>query len=97
LLLRERDQATPRPIPGAQNGWAPCFARAGDRVAFYTGFPGALRVVPLAGGSPLTLVADSTYGNGGAWSRDGWIYYIGGTAGELALRRIRPRAASPSW
>jgi serine/threonine-protein kinase len=97
LLLRERDQVTPKPIPDAETGWAPFFSPDGANVAFYTGFPGALKVVPISGGSPRTLVSDSAYGNGGAWSADGWIYYIGGTAAELHLMRIPAEGGAPEF
>jgi serine/threonine-protein kinase len=95
LVLRERDQVTPKPIPDADNGWAPFFSPDGANIAFYTGFPGALKVVPISGGSPRTLVPDSAYGNGGAWSDDGWIYYTGGSAGELRLMRVRAEGGTP--
>lgn len=95
LLLRERDQVTPKPIPDAQNGWAPFFSPDGANVAFYTGFPGTLKVVPVSGGAPRVLVPDSAYGNGGSWSTDGWIYFSGGTAGELHLKRIRAEGGTP--
>ena len=95
LLLRRRDQIVATPIPDASTGWAPFFSPDGANVAFYTGFPGALKVVPIAGGSPRTLVADSTYGNGGTWGADGWIYYIGGGAGALQIMRIRAEGGPP--
>jgi eukaryotic-like serine/threonine-protein kinase len=97
LVLRERDQVSPKPIPDAENGWAPFFSPDGANVAFYTGFPGALKVVPIAGGSPRVLIPDSAYGNGGAWSEDGWIYYSGGAAGELKIMRVRAEGGTPEF
>ena len=95
LLLRDLDRFDATPIPGTETGWSPCFSPDGDQLAFNTGFPGALRVVSLSGGTAVTLVADSTYGNGTAWSDDCWIYYVGSAGGHLGLMRIRASGGTP--
>ncbi len=89
LGRRRRDELRPLPIPNTENAWSPTFSPNGTRVAFVTGFPGALRYVPLSGGSAVTIVGDSVHGQGLAWGEDGWIYYSGGAPGELALWRVR--------
>jgi serine/threonine-protein kinase len=90
LLVRRRDRAAATLIPGAQNGWSPFFSPDGRTLGFFTGFPGALRTVPINGGPVTTVVADSTYGNGGAWSEDGWLYYVSTQDGRSAIMRVRP-------
>ncbi|MGK2962584.1 MAG: protein kinase domain-containing protein [Gemmatimonadaceae bacterium] len=89
LVLRDRDQLRVTVLAGAENGWAPFFSPDGATLAFFTGFPGALRAMPITGGQPVTLVADSTLGNGGSWGDDGWIYFTGLEGGRNALMRVR--------
>ena len=93
LMLRDRDQLGSSPIPDGESGNSPFFSPDGERLAFFTGFPGALRVVSLSGGAAVTLVADSAFGSGGAWSDDGWLYFVGG--GSQALMRVRAEGGSP--
>ncbi|HYN81327.1 MAG TPA: LpqB family beta-propeller domain-containing protein [Gemmatimonadaceae bacterium] len=90
LMLRDRSRLHAVAIPGTDNGWAPFFSPDGKTMAFFTGFPGALKTVPIAGGPATTLLADSTYGNGGTWSDDGWLYFSRSSAGSLSLMRVRP-------
>jgi serine/threonine protein kinase/WD40 repeat protein len=75
LLVREDNDLRARPLPGSENGWTPAFSPDGGSVAFITGFPGALKIARLTGGAPTTLVSDSAWADGLAWSDDGWIYY----------------------
>jgi serine/threonine-protein kinase len=93
LLLRERDRLEATRVPDGETGQAPFFSPDGERLAFFTGLPGALRVVSLTGGAAVTLVADSAFGAGGAWSDDGWLYFVGGTA--QALMRVRAEGGQP--
>jgi eukaryotic-like serine/threonine-protein kinase len=93
LMLRDRDRLAPTPVPDGETGVAPFFSPAGGEVAFYTGYPGALRSASLTGGAARVLVRDSTYAVGGAWDDDGWIYYIGGAA--QALFRVRAEGGKP--
>jgi serine/threonine-protein kinase len=93
LLMRDRDRLEATPVPDGETGQAPFFSPDGRRLAFFTGLPGALRVVSLTGGSAVTLVADSAYGTGGAWSDDGWLYFVGGAS--QALMRVRAEGGAP--
>ena len=88
LLARDRNDFKAKPVEGADHGWAPFFSPDGKMLAFFTGFPGALKIVPMRGGSPTTL-SDSAYAQGGSWSDDGWLYFIGNSAGKSSLMRIR--------
>jgi Tol biopolymer transport system component len=93
LQLREVDQLDAAPVPGSENGNTPFFSLDGRMVAYATGLPGALRVTPVNGGGTTTLVRDSAYAQGGSWSDDGWIYFVGGAS--HALLRVRPEGGPP--
>ena len=93
LMLRDLDRLEAVPVPGGEIGLTPFFSPDGDSVAFLTAAPGDLRVVPVGGGAPTTLVRDSAYAAGGAWSEDGWLYFVGGTA--QALLRVRATGGPP--
>ncbi len=95
LVLRTRDEMRSKPIPGGENGWGPFFSADGSRIGFFTGFPGALRTTPADGGQVVTLVPDSTLGNGGSWSDDGWVYFTGLEGGMHALMRVREEGGAP--
>ena len=73
LLLRDAAALAGQPIAGSDAAWSAVFSPDGRSIAFVTGFPGALKVVPLGGGNPRVLVPDSTYGRGVVWDGD-WIY-----------------------
>jgi eukaryotic-like serine/threonine-protein kinase len=93
LVLRDRDRLEATPVPDGETGQTPFFSPDGERMAFVTGLPGSLRVASLSGGAAVTLVADSAYGSGGAWSDDGWLYFIGGA--RQSLMRIRAEGGRP--
>jgi eukaryotic-like serine/threonine-protein kinase len=95
LVLRRRDQMSATPIPGTENGWGPFFSPDGSTIGVFTGFPGALRTIPIDGGQAVTLVPDSTLGNGGSWGEDGWIYFTGMEGGAHALMRVRAEGGKP--
>ena len=93
LLLRDRDRLDAKRVPGHESAITPFFSPDGGKVAFYTGLPGALRTASLTGGASTLLVRDSAFGAGGAWSDDGWVYFIGG--GAQALLRVRADGGKP--
>jgi eukaryotic-like serine/threonine-protein kinase len=93
LMLRDLDRLEAVPVPGGEIGLTPFFSPDGGSLAFLTAAPGDLRVVPVGGGAATTLVRDSAYGAGGAWSADGWLYFVGGTA--QALLRVRATGGPP--
>ena len=81
LLLRRWDDLRATSLRGTEDGRHPAISPNGQEVAFDRG--GEIRVVPLQGGVPRTLI------EGGkaqpAWSPDGaWIYYRDGQG----LKRI---------
>ncbi len=95
LALRARDELEPTLIPGVEEAWTPVFSPDGSRIAYGTGFPGALRYVTLSGGAPVTILGDSVHAQGLAWSDDGWIYFTGGAPGELSLYRVPDEGGVP--
>ncbi len=89
LQLREADALAARAIPGSESAWSPVFSPDGRALVINTGYPGAVKIIPLDGGAVRTLVADSTFAQGLDWSRDGWIYYLHGEHYGRDLMRIR--------
>ncbi len=77
LWVREMNSLTARPLPGTNGADAPFFSRDGQSVGFFTGNPGDLRIVPVAGGVSRTVVRDSAAPWGGDWADDGMIYFVG--------------------
>jgi serine/threonine-protein kinase len=97
LQLRDADALDARPIPGSESAWSPVFSPDSRALAINTGFPGAIKILPLAGGAVRTLVADSTFGQGLDWSTDDWIYYLHGEHYGRDLMRIRATGGSPEF
>jgi serine/threonine-protein kinase len=89
LLMRTADDIQAKPVLGTESAWGTVFSPDSKALAINTGFPGAVRIIPLDGGAARTLVPDSTFGNGLAWGDDDWIYYIGGPEYGRDLMRIR--------
>ena len=89
LLVRGIGDLKAAPLPGATIAWVPAFSPDGREIALATGFPGAIKVLPVDGGAVRTLVADSSYGTGLAWSEDGWIYFLHGSEYGRDLMRVR--------
>ena len=95
LVSMRLDQLTAKPVSGATTAWAPFFSPDSKEVAYYTGFPGAIKIYSFTTETSRTLVADSTYASGGSWSDDGWIYYVAGPRDGAAIMRIRPAGGKP--
>jgi len=94
LYLRRLDQLAVELIPGTEGALNPAFDPAGQRIAFVSGTPLALKVVSLAGAPPVVLT-DSLVDSGGvSWGYDGYIYYDGRLEGD-GLARIREAGGSP--
>ena len=90
LWIRRWDDLEARPIPGTDGarvsleGARLAVSPDGAEAAFVVGSPGPVRVVPLGGGPPRTLL-ESAWSV--AWSDDGWVYFMHGESRELG--RIR--------
>jgi serine/threonine-protein kinase len=89
LMLRSLEQLKATPIPGTEGAGNPSFSPDGKSVAFTaSGAPRSLKVVSLAGGSPITLTNKLVDLGGVSWGEDGYIYYDGHLPGD-GLARIR--------
>jgi serine/threonine-protein kinase len=76
LWVRERDRLDATPLAGTVGAFNPYFSPDGDRIAYSSGAPAQLKVVPVIGGPPITLAQPgAATGGGGAWGPDGWIYF----------------------
>ncbi len=87
LWMKVRDQLTPSVIPGTEGAFDPFFSPDGREIGFVTDLQGrALKLVPLAGGVPRTVLGQLGQ-SGATWASDGYIYFDANTGG---LQRIRP-------
>ena len=75
LWLRELSDLHARPLPGTEGAQAPFFSPDGLSIGFFTGNPGDLRILPIAGGPTVTVVPDSAVPFGGHWASDGNVYF----------------------
>jgi serine/threonine-protein kinase len=76
LVHKRLNQLDPTKIPGTTDARWPVFSPDGSQLAYVrTVFAqGALQTIPLTGGQPRTLVADSVF-IGISWGTDGHIYF----------------------
>jgi Tol biopolymer transport system component len=76
LMLRLRDQLDAVALPGTDGAINPAISPDGKHVAFMDRVgSGAIKVVSLAGGTPISIT-DSVVGAPGiTWGTDGFIYY----------------------
>ncbi|HSQ32043.1 MAG TPA: protein kinase [Gemmatimonadaceae bacterium] len=94
LWVRRLDQLRATSLAGTDGATNPSFSPDGKRIAFVSGTPWAVRVIPVGGGPPITLT-DSGVGRGGlSWGSDGYIYYDGDLAAD-GLARIRETGGKP--
>ena len=74
LWVRALDDLEPRDLPGTEEARLPFFSPDGDSVAFVTA-AGALKVVPVRGGSARTLIPRQVAVDSLDWASDGMIYF----------------------
>jgi Tol biopolymer transport system component len=72
LYIRSFDLATPRFLPGTENGSQPFWSPDSRMVGFFA--DGQLKTVAIAGGAP-TVLARVGLPRGGAWSKDNLILF----------------------
>jgi eukaryotic-like serine/threonine-protein kinase len=79
LWIRGLASLASRPLPGTNGAYAPFFSPDGESVGYTTGTPGDLKIVSINGGTPRTIVRDSTMPWGGSWCGDA-IYFSNGAS-----------------
>jgi serine/threonine-protein kinase len=92
LWVRERDRLDATPLPGTTSASSPSFSPDGSRIAYATSPDVEVRVVPVAGGPPITLAHPGLGAGGGVvWGPDGWIYFDA----LVGIGRIREEGGTP--
>jgi serine/threonine-protein kinase len=86
LLRRNLDDLDAVAIPGTDGGRAPVVSPDGRSIAFLAN--GAIRTVPVEGGTPFTVV---TAGSPPAWSGEGTIFYSAGGV----INRVSAQGGEP--
>jgi Tol biopolymer transport system component/predicted Ser/Thr protein kinase len=71
IYLRAMDDPVAKPILGTEGGLFPVFSPDGQWLAFFSGTPGLLKKVPLAGGAALTLASNPGTLAPMTWGEDG--------------------------
>ncbi|HEX5215978.1 MAG TPA: protein kinase, partial [Vicinamibacterales bacterium] len=87
LLRRHLDDLDAIALPGSDGATAPALSPDGRSVAFLV--DGAIRTLPVEGGTPFTVVSA---GGAPAWSDDGMIYYGRGNV----TYRVSAQGGEPS-
>ena len=92
LYLRDMQTLEAKPIRGTENGQGPFFAPDGRRLGFWA--DGALKVIGIEGGSPVTLVhVHSVTNRGATWAPDDTIIYSPST--DTGLFRVPATGGTP--
>ncbi len=96
LWSREMDDLESKPLAGTEGARAPFFSPDGIYVAFFSegqgGAAARLLVTPASGGMVRTVLTDSVTVFGGAWGRDGNIYFTRGGGG---IARVAAEGGKP--
>ncbi len=95
LVLRSFDSLEPQTVPGTASAQSPAVSPDSRMVAFLAvqGGHTTMKVVFLAGGSPISLVDSGTPGPP-SWGSDGLIYFFNGD--RRTLMRVSPEGDSPA-
>ncbi|HKV76236.1 MAG TPA: protein kinase [Gemmatimonadales bacterium] len=73
IWIKEAGQINPTPLAGTEGGLSPFFSPDGSHLGFVKDGR-TVRVIPLDGGSALTLV-DSANATAAYWGGDGYVYF----------------------
>ena len=93
LVIRELGELMPRRVEGAPEGRDPFFSPDGQWVGYYGGGPG-LKKIPMAGGTPIEIVAGTSPLRGASWADDGSIVYATTDPGT-GLFRVSDAGGTP--
>jgi serine/threonine-protein kinase len=91
LWILDRNRLDATPLQGTSGAMNPFFSPDGSRVAFFVSGNFDLKVVPVTGGTPITLVPGSGAAIGGTWGEDGWIYFDS----PVGLSRVPAAGGNP--
>jgi Tol biopolymer transport system component len=83
LFVKDADQLSPTPLQGTEGASSPFFSPDGRQLGFVKDGK-TVRILPLEGGSPLTLT-DSANATAADWGSDGYVYF----ETDSGLARIR--------
>jgi len=86
LWVRRFDELNARPLSGTEGARAPVFSPDGRNIAFITGEPGDLKIMPADGGPLQTVASDSVNPWGVDWSSDGMLYFSVSTGRLVRVR-----------
>jgi eukaryotic-like serine/threonine-protein kinase len=99
LYLRRLDRDEAIAVPGSESAEGPFFSPDSRHVAFAVSvsgmavdLPPEIRRVSVEGGLPQSVVAVTDF-FGGTWASDGFIYYVGQSAG--GLWKVRAEGGEP--
>jgi eukaryotic-like serine/threonine-protein kinase len=73
LFVKDADQLSPTPLQGTDGASSPFFSPDGRQLGFVKDGK-TVRILPLEGGSPLTLT-DSANATAADWGSDGYVYF----------------------
>ena len=90
LYIRDMQTLEAKPIVGTETGTDPFFAPDGKRLGFWA--EGALKVIGIEGGSPVTLVQGAA-DRGATWTPDDTIIYSPGP--DVGLFRVAATGGTP--
>ena len=93
LVIREIGELMPRRVEGAPQVRDPFFSPDGQWVGYYSGGPG-LKKIPVAGGTPIEIVAGRLPLRGASWADDGSIVYATTDPGT-GLFRVSDAGGTP--
>src|ERR1044071_2022094 len=82
LYIRRLDSFEATPLPGTERAERPFFSPDGEWLGFFA--RDGLRKLRLSGGVPLLVTSTSNIARGGAWGRDGYIYFVDGPSSGLS-------------
>ena len=92
IFIRPIDAVEASPVPGTEGATNPFFAPDGQWIGFFT--IGALKKIPIAGGSATMLAPAGETSRGGAWGDDNTIVFSQSV--DTPLRRVPAAGGTPT-
>jgi serine/threonine-protein kinase len=92
IFVRPIDAMEATPVPGTEGATNPFFSPDGEWIGFFT--IGALKKIPIAGGSATMLAAAGETTRGGAWGDDNTIVFSPSV--DTPLRRVPASGGTPT-